>query len=259
MNIIVLNGHPKPGGSPTTVILNHLLEGCRESGAGILDYNLGDMKIESCIGCLYCWTNIEGRCILEDDASLLSKEFQKSEVAIFASPLKFFSCSSLLKIILERLFMPYTSGKRCLFVGDEYYYVTRRKFSGERKKILFLLDSEFSDTDLFAPLIQSVKSSFSIVLDDDGENVMDYMGSITIGCSVLAGNADIFSKCTNLKGLLKRAGKQIVQNSNIEPDLFDEINLPLYRHAGISREEAFSLTNRLMRSFSFSPGRGEKI
>lgn len=58
-----------------------------------------DLTIGHCTGCDQC---VDGRCIIDDDMSLIYDEFSRADVLIMAMPLHFSGPSSLAKTVMDR-------------------------------------------------------------------------------------------------------------------------------------------------------------
>lgn len=67
-----------------------------------------EMRIGHCTGCDGC---VDGRCVIDDDMSVLYRLFSESDFLILASPLHFNGPSSLAKTVMDR-FQPYWYGER---------------------------------------------------------------------------------------------------------------------------------------------------
>ena len=62
MNILVLNGSPRPKAN-TKAHIQAFVEGAEAKGHSVRVLNIGNMKINGCIGCEYCHTKGEGTCV----------------------------------------------------------------------------------------------------------------------------------------------------------------------------------------------------
>ena len=66
MNILVLNGSPRPN-SNTSAMVEAFAQGARESGHQVEVVHVCQKKIAGCLACEYCHTKGSGRCIQQDD------------------------------------------------------------------------------------------------------------------------------------------------------------------------------------------------
>ena len=66
MNILVLNGSPRPKGN-TAQMIEAFREGTESAGNNVYIVNVCKMKIAGCLACEYCHTKGNGQCIQKDD------------------------------------------------------------------------------------------------------------------------------------------------------------------------------------------------
>ena len=100
MNILSLNGSPRRKGN-TSLLLEELLRGARDSGAQVEEIIAEEVNLKYCKGCLRC--NLLKRCAMKgDDWETLSSKILCADVLIFASPIYFHHLTAPLKKILDR-------------------------------------------------------------------------------------------------------------------------------------------------------------
>ena len=100
MNVLAFNGSPRRKGN-TSMLLAELLRGVRDSGGEAHEFVAQDLNLKYCSGCLRC--NILRRCALRgDDWPSLSRQIQKADALVFASPVYFHHLSAPLKKIIDR-------------------------------------------------------------------------------------------------------------------------------------------------------------
>ena len=103
MRVIVINGAPRKGGY-TDEITGLMASGMTRAGAIVETVLLREARVEPCRGCFGCWRSAsKGRCVIDDDMPELLDRFSASDVAVFSSPLYFYSFSGLMKCFIERL------------------------------------------------------------------------------------------------------------------------------------------------------------
>jgi len=103
MNALILNGSLKHQHhlDPIQHALEQELENAGWSTESIV---LHQSNIRGCLGCLKCWDTTPGLCIQQkDEAPGIVKQFLRSELVVFLSPLTFGGYSSELKRMIERL------------------------------------------------------------------------------------------------------------------------------------------------------------
>jgi multimeric flavodoxin WrbA/putative sterol carrier protein len=104
MRVLIVNGSPRKGGY-TTDLIDLFRKGAESEGADVSVVSLRTQKIAPCIGCFKCWVGkTAGRCIFSDDMDEILENYLESDVLVLATPMYYYSFSSLMKIFLERLF-----------------------------------------------------------------------------------------------------------------------------------------------------------
>ena len=104
MRVVVVNGSPRKGGY-TSELICLFKKGLESEGAHVSDVVLRTKKITPCIGCFKCWVGeTAGRCIFHDDMDEVLETYFESDVVVLATPMYYYSFSSLMKVFLERLF-----------------------------------------------------------------------------------------------------------------------------------------------------------
>ena len=77
-----------------------LAEALGRSGWECAVHRPAEMDIGDCTGCLRCAG--EGRCVMDDDMSLIIRDFLDSDAVIMGSPVRFSSLSSIAKKVMDR-------------------------------------------------------------------------------------------------------------------------------------------------------------
>ena len=52
------------------------------------------MKINGCLGCEYCHTKGEGKCIQNDDLAKIMPAYLESDMIVYATPIYYFDMSA---------------------------------------------------------------------------------------------------------------------------------------------------------------------
>ena len=71
--------------------------------AEVTEVALKDKKIEHCMGCLCCWKNEKGKCIIHDDMDEIRDLVMASDIIIESFPLYFFGQPSKMKAFVDRM------------------------------------------------------------------------------------------------------------------------------------------------------------
>lgn len=101
--IVILNGSPRANGN-TVSLIQHFTEGAKAAGHQVTCFNLQEMNIHPCLGCLAGGTNPDSPCVQKDDMSLIYPAYKEADIVCFASPLYYWSVTGQLKCAMDRLF-----------------------------------------------------------------------------------------------------------------------------------------------------------
>lgn len=72
--------------------------------------NLNALELKGCIACDYCQNIKPGICVINDGVNDILKEYINSDLAVIITPIRFGSCNSITKKLLDRtqpLYLPY--------------------------------------------------------------------------------------------------------------------------------------------------------
>lgn len=103
MNILVLNGSPRPNGNTSTMV-NAFVEGATESGHNISVVPVCQKKIAGCMACEYCHKVGGGRCIQQDDMQEVYPLLEQAEMIVLASPIYYHSFTGQLQCAINRIY-----------------------------------------------------------------------------------------------------------------------------------------------------------
>lgn len=112
MKVIGINGSPRKNWN-THILIQHCLDGAKESGAETELINLYDLNFKGCTSCFACkrkGTTLE-KCAMKDDLEPVLQKIIECDVLILGSPIYFELVTGEMRSFLERLFFPYTSYK----------------------------------------------------------------------------------------------------------------------------------------------------
>ena len=126
MNILVLNGSPRPDGN-TAAMVAAFVEGAHENGHNITVVPVCQKKIAGCLACEYCHTKGEGKCIQQDDMQEIYPVLAEAEMIVLASPIYYHSLTGQLQCAINRIYAldkPKKLKKAALILssGDEKVY-----------------------------------------------------------------------------------------------------------------------------------------
>jgi multimeric flavodoxin WrbA len=109
MHIVAINTDPEKDWGVNNILLAPLLEGMKESGAGVELYYSRDLLIFPCCGNLNCTIRTPGKCMAYDDMRWLREKIGRADALVLASPLYFngftghAGATPSLKLLLDRL------------------------------------------------------------------------------------------------------------------------------------------------------------
>lgn len=150
MNILVLNGSPRPQGST-----KHMIEAFRKGAASVgHTVNVADVckkKISGCLACEYCHTKGKGACVQKDDMQEIYTLLDETEMLIIASPIYYHGISGQLKCVIDR-----------------FYSVAYPAKPARLKKVAMFLSS--GDPEMYGGALFSYKGDF-----------LDYLGLEDMG------------------------------------------------------------------------------
>jgi multimeric flavodoxin WrbA len=108
--ILALAGSPRFKGN-TSFLLDRIVAGASEQGAGVEIIHVAEKKIKGCLSCYKCQADPEFRCSLEDDMQKIHKKIIDADELLLATPVYWFGPTAQLKLVIDRLF--------CLVKFDE--------------------------------------------------------------------------------------------------------------------------------------------
>lgn len=102
MKILILHGSARRNGV-TGQLADEFARGAKDAKHKVSKIELKEKEIKDCMGCGACQKN-GGNCVQKDDMSAIYKEMLNSDVIVFASPVYFYTWTSLMKRVLDRTF-----------------------------------------------------------------------------------------------------------------------------------------------------------
>ena len=105
MKILLLNGSLRGGRSSSLKVAHAFIDGILSEipDAEVTEVALKDKKIEHCMGCLCCWKNEKGKCIIHVDMDEIRDLVMASDIIIESFPLYFFGQPSKMKAFVDRM------------------------------------------------------------------------------------------------------------------------------------------------------------
>ena len=103
MNILVLNGSPRPKGN-TKMMITAFKEGAVSSGHKVNVIDVCRKKIGGCFACEHCHTKGNGECVQKDDMQEIYHLLKETDMLVIASPIYYHGISGQLKCVIDRFY-----------------------------------------------------------------------------------------------------------------------------------------------------------
>lgn len=103
MNILILNGSPRPKGN-TAQMISAFISGADEAGHICTEINVCRKNIRGCLACEYCHTKGNGQCIQKDDMHEVYEALKEADMLVLASPIYYHGISGQLKCAVDRFY-----------------------------------------------------------------------------------------------------------------------------------------------------------
>ena len=101
MNVLILNGSPRPNGN-TSIAIEELVKTFAAQGVDTEVCQIGSKDIRGCIACNKCAEL--GHCVFNDPVNEIAPKFEAADGLIVASPVYYASANATLIACLDRLF-----------------------------------------------------------------------------------------------------------------------------------------------------------
>ena len=126
MNILVLNGSPRPNGN-TAAMVAAFAQSAQENGHKVTVVPVCQKKIAGCLACEYCHTKGNGKCVQNDDMQEIYPVLEEAEMIVLASPVYYHSFTGQLQCAINRIYAldkPKNLKKAALILssGDDNVY-----------------------------------------------------------------------------------------------------------------------------------------
>ena len=102
MNILILNGSPRPQGD-TAKMVNIFRQEAESAGHTVTAFSVCRMNIRGCLACEYCHGKGQGACIQQDDMQQIYRALQETDLLVLASPIYYHNISGQLKCAIDRI------------------------------------------------------------------------------------------------------------------------------------------------------------
>ena len=103
MQILVLNGSPRPNGN-TKGMVEAFREGAISAGHHVDVVDVCRLKINGCLACEYCHTKGHGTCVQKDGMQQIYDLLKEAEMLVLASPIYYHGITGQLKCVIDRFY-----------------------------------------------------------------------------------------------------------------------------------------------------------
>ena len=103
MNILILNGSPRPNGN-TRKMIDAFIEGANIAAHHVEVIDVCKKNIRGCLACEYCHTKGNGVCVQKDDMQEVYRLLAEAEMLVIASPIYYHGISGQLKCAIDRFY-----------------------------------------------------------------------------------------------------------------------------------------------------------
>jgi multimeric flavodoxin WrbA len=103
LNVLILHGSPRKGGSSDTLV-KHFLKGLNVNRKNnIAEFYSNDLNVRACQGCSTCAKLGNSTCAIEDDMQRIYSAFVAANIVVWATPMYWGYMTAQLKTILDRM------------------------------------------------------------------------------------------------------------------------------------------------------------
>ena len=103
MNIIVLNGSPRPAGN-TKAMIEAYKAGAESTGHSVHVFDICKMNVHGCLACEYCHTKEDRVCVQKDDMQEIYPVLDEADMIVLASPVYYHGFSGQLQCAINRIY-----------------------------------------------------------------------------------------------------------------------------------------------------------
>ncbi len=101
MKVLGFVGSARKSGN-TSRLVQEVLAGADSEGAETKLYQLSELNMQGCQGCLYCREH--GKCVINDDLQPIYDELKAAEALVIGSPIYIHQLSGQTKLLLDRFY-----------------------------------------------------------------------------------------------------------------------------------------------------------
>ncbi len=121
MNILILNGSPRPHGN-TAALVDVFIDEAQKVGHQISVFQIGNKDIRGCKNCDSCHSTLNGNCVQKDDMQAIYPVMRECEQLVIASPIYYYSLTGQIHCAIERIY----AFERLPKLKKRHYFLLRR-------------------------------------------------------------------------------------------------------------------------------------
>ncbi len=218
MKITVFNGSPRGEKGNTHFMIREFLKGAEEAGAEVENIFLVEKNIKYCKGCFTCWGKTPGKCVIKDDMEELIEKFISSDIVVFATPVYVDNVTGIMKAFMDRL-IPIVDPH---FEKDEKGETRHKKRYEKYPKIVIISNCGYPEQSHF----QVLRLFFRRVARNLHSEII---GEIYRGAGEIFRARNILLKpyIEKYRNLLRKAGREVVENLSISDETMRELEEPI--------------------------------
>ncbi len=227
INILAVQGSPRPKASNTELVLKEFLKGAQAEGADTETIYLKEKDIHPCVGCYTCWAKTPGVCVFKDDMPELLGKVKGCDILVYATPLYNYDMTALMKAFQERLlplFDPHLIKREGIYRHPPRYNVNR--------KMVLISTCGFPEVSHF----DALRHLFRIV---EGNGEVPLIGEVLVPAAEAVLRQEYLRERT--QGILNavyRAGVEVVRDGRISKETEAKVQAPV-----ISADEMAEMAN----------------
>lgn len=180
MNIIILNGSPRPKGNTAAMVAAYR-DGAESAGHTVTVFDVCRMKIAGCLACEYCHTKAPRTCVQKDDMQKVYPVLDAADMIVLASPVYYHGLSGQLACAIHRIYAPgyprrlkkaallLSSGSEGVYDGAIYTYL--HSFLGWLHLEDMGIFTAAGDENKSPELLERLRAAGAALTDPDEHNV----------------------------------------------------------------------------------------
>lgn len=122
--ILVGSGQDVTEGN-TAKMAYEFARGAQEMGHEVTTFLLGQMDLKPCIGCGHCRQSEDRTCIWDDDMQQIVDAYWNYDMIVFATPMRYWMVTGMLKNAIERLFYRVSDGSNIYDLPHDWHEMYR--------------------------------------------------------------------------------------------------------------------------------------